>query len=209
MKPTLDRGRRRSRRRDTVFLVHHNDMSSGHAPMGREMEDEVFELPERVVAIEHRLKGVPHEKAADQKSLPAAKPMQVIGDIGFGSRAPAVSLGGAQRKRKRARQDDGTSTDGVSVPASRGSIWSLCTPVLAPIVSQSDLELVHSRKHLQKLHYFCSHAEALNAALFPFYKRSHLSVLVENARESFSRRTQRDFFFSPGTLRAIRRLEVQ
>ena len=45
-------------------------MSAGHVPKGAGMEDEVFELPERVVAIERRLKGLRHTTDPEHKSLP-------------------------------------------------------------------------------------------------------------------------------------------
>ena len=137
-----------------------------HVPFGRAMEEEVYELPERTVSIEARLKGFQkRNQEMCHHHLPAGSDaeLRVIPGVGFGVRGRDFSNASAAASLAT------SSSSNVDARPAPNSLWKKCIHIQAPLAKESNLLLVHTKEHLAKLQHFCSLSKDMNASFFPFY----------------------------------------
>eukprot|EP00928_Gymnodinium_smaydae_P030952 TRINITY_DN22874_c0_g1_i1.p1 TRINITY_DN22874_c0_g1~~TRINITY_DN22874_c0_g1_i1.p1 ORF type:complete len:523 (+),score=130.62 TRINITY_DN22874_c0_g1_i1:126-1694(+) len=173
-----------------VCIIHHDDMQL-HIPPNHK---DIYELPRRVIAIENKLKGLETREGfppegnfgGPMQLLPAAR-----GEPS-NRRGGPVAFGSPATKRRRVSYSTG--------PSSAGSAWDACRAVPAPEVSDSDLLLVHSERHLRVVSDACELAKAQCAAYMPLHGSS--ARMQRKPREEDA---NRDLFYSPGSAAAFRR----
>nr|ADK66833.1 putative histone deacetylase superfamily protein [Karlodinium veneficum] len=167
-----------------VAIIHHDDMQLHIPPRYQE----IYEVPRRIIAIENRLKGLdlkvgfpPEGNFGGRMQLLPASPAKTK-QLVFGS--PAV------KKRRRSSYSSG--------PPEEGSAWEACRAVEAPLVEDSDILLVHSKRHLEEVTEACSLARSASAAFQPL---SPGVKLQRNLQES----VDNDLYYSPDSLVAFKR----
>ena len=83
----------------------------------------------------------------------------------------------------------------------KNSLWNKCIPIPAPLVSEKDVHLVHTKEHIAKLERFCQIATDQDAAFFPFYSNENENRVDDPLNRKHA---DEDFYFSPGTMNAMR-----
>jgi histone deacetylase 6 len=109
-------------------------------------------------------------------------------------RKDLVMAYGSQASKKR-------RTTYSSGPASAGSPWEACHIVEAPIVQESDLRLVHSKRHIEGVVSLSSMAAKDNVAFFPLIEDYVNSKPPTSPRN----RLNDDVYYSPDSLTAMKR----
>lgn len=169
-----------------VCIVHHDEMQL-HAPP---RAAGIFELPRRVMAIENCLKGLETDRGFPKRNWGNAK-MQFLRASHGKRKHLVVAFGSAAAKKQRTSQHTG--------PASAGSLWEACRTVEAPIVQDTDLRLVHTKKHIDQVTELCRLAETSASSFFPL-ERSF-------AREPKTSKgiLNDDVYYCPNSLAAMKR----
>jgi len=78
-------------------------------------------------------------------------------------------------------------------------VWDACHIVEAPVAQNSDLRLVHSKKHIDQVSELCGMAKAQNSSFFP------LTTSSPQAPATSKPLLNDDIYFAPGSLTAMKR----
>jgi len=169
-----------------VCIIHHDEMQLHAPPRGRD----IYELPRRIIAIENSLKGLPTSDGFPKRPWGNA-PMQFLRPSRGKSKNLVVAFGSSAAKKRRTAYSSG--------PAMAESVWDACHIVEAPVAQNSDLRLVHSKRHIDQVTELCDMAKTQNSAFFPLYKSS------TRAPETPKGLLNGDLFFAPNSLVAMKR----
>lgn len=170
-----------------VCIVHHDEMQLHTPPRAKG----IYELPRRIIAIENRLKGLDSREGFPKRPWGNA-PMQFVRSKPSKTyESLIIGWGSVAAKKRRLSYHTGK--------ALKGSVWDSCLTVQAPIVEDSDLRLVHSKKHMDHVRKLCGAAAARKVSFFPL------------DREYSQKPTERedmlddDVYYSPDSFVAIKR----
>jgi len=180
-----------------VCIVHHDDMQLHRPPRSQFIPEQ----PRRIIAIESSLKGhaarshVPRRNWGNAPMKFFRQPREC--DDGK-SRSLVVAYGASAAKKRRV--SNGAVCCGAAM---EGSVWEACHVVEAPIVKDSDLRLVHSKRHIAEVTDLCGMAVEMDASFYPL--TSETIGTPKNLINFINKRVNDDVYYSPQSLAAMKR----
>eukprot|EP00928_Gymnodinium_smaydae_P018739 TRINITY_DN17146_c0_g1_i1.p1 TRINITY_DN17146_c0_g1~~TRINITY_DN17146_c0_g1_i1.p1 ORF type:complete len:653 (-),score=151.97 TRINITY_DN17146_c0_g1_i1:156-2075(-) len=181
-----DEGFEREKQFD-VCIVHHDEMQLHTPPRAVG----IYELPRRVIAIENSLKGLRVDDGFPRRSWGNASMRFLRAPYG---KKLVEAYGSPACKRQRLQAAHRTGE------AAADSAWRACKIFEAPTVEDSDLLLVHTKRHLRRVNELCGMAASTGAAFFPLDR-----TFQRAPRTKPSKLLNDDIYYSPQSLKAMRR----